>query len=393
MDNNKNLAASIKPPIKGLINNENKLNPEMGSNLKSPKTKQLPVFMNPTISASIKASGPKRKILGERNETLETLEQSSLEQSSFGSSVVDSNNGEPSLQPYDPVKNYLSPRPKYLRYNPDRRRKVLNLRENDVGRVEISAVDDSCSVQESVDDSCTERESVEEADDVNDEECESEYEDEDEDGWFRLKGVFKFVLAVIAVILTAHAICSMKCPTDSESLDWSASVYGLNFSEVGYGPVMEPGFLVGILKEDVFKTDEVFVHPEVAENDVSNVIEDESIEEFVEVKNVKTDEEEFDDSNVIEDESIEEFVEVQNAKVEAENDDSNAIEEAENDDLNVIQDEAVDDIIVNQDGVIEEDAADANDIEIANEMEHELDDIKTNDSLIKFTTFDLTVAT
>ncbi|GJR18543.1 putative harbinger transposase-derived nuclease domain-containing protein [Tanacetum coccineum] len=55
---------------------------------------------------------------------------------SFGSKagkflVVGDADGEVGLKPYDPIKNYLSPRPKFLRYNPNRRRKIL--KENDEG--------------------------------------------------------------------------------------------------------------------------------------------------------------------------------------------------------------------------------------------------------------------
>ncbi|GKD40199.1 hypothetical protein Tco_1260406, partial [Tanacetum coccineum] len=48
--------------------------------------------------------------------------------------VVGDADGEVGLKLYDPVKNYLSPRPKFLRYNPNRRRKIL--KENDEERVE-----------------------------------------------------------------------------------------------------------------------------------------------------------------------------------------------------------------------------------------------------------------
>ncbi|GKD54398.1 hypothetical protein Tco_1287785 [Tanacetum coccineum] len=50
--------------------------------------------------------------------------------------VVGDADGEVGLKLYDPVKNYLSPRPKFLRYNPNRRRKIL--KENDEGSVRNS---------------------------------------------------------------------------------------------------------------------------------------------------------------------------------------------------------------------------------------------------------------
>ncbi|KAF5788699.1 hypothetical protein HanXRQr2_Chr09g0362151 [Helianthus annuus] len=108
--------------------------------------------MSPTISAANKASIPKKKILGERNETLDAVEQH------FGSKPVkcpvvdyddDVERDFVGSKPYDPVKNYLSPRPKSLRYNPDRRRKILCLQENVEDQVEVSIgipeLQDSCS--------------------------------------------------------------------------------------------------------------------------------------------------------------------------------------------------------------------------------------------------------
>ncbi|KAL8231779.1 hypothetical protein R6Q57_001557 [Mikania cordata] len=226
--------------------------------------KQLPTknFMSPTISAAIKASVPKKKILGERNETLDPVERSRLKSSySFGSrseqsSVVDSDGdmekdlvGGPCLQPYDPVTNYLSPRPKFLRYNPNRRRKkILILQENGGDRVKISTYfdagnaihssdlhlgfSDSCSQQESV--SCSQQESVEEAQHVNNEKDDEDEEEEmidfGEDSCCSLRGFFKFLFVVIAVILTTQAICSINTPSPSQTIEpvWGVNhVYGL----------------------------------------------------------------------------------------------------------------------------------------------------------------------
>lgn len=121
------------------VNNENELNPEMASRLKGPNKKKLTTkhFMSPTLSAAIKANVPKKRILTERNETLD-VEPNSLVRSlsSFGSKpvkfeVVDMGNDDVNLKPYDPIKNYLSPRPKFLRYNPNRRRNASILKGNE----------------------------------------------------------------------------------------------------------------------------------------------------------------------------------------------------------------------------------------------------------------------
>nr|GEY80467.1 FK506-binding protein 5-like [Tanacetum cinerariifolium] len=60
---------------------------------------------------------------------------------SFGSKtrkfpVVGDADGEVGLKQYDLVKNYFPPRPKFLRYNPNRRRKIL--KENDEGSIRNS---------------------------------------------------------------------------------------------------------------------------------------------------------------------------------------------------------------------------------------------------------------
>ncbi|KAL8250126.1 hypothetical protein R6Q59_033819 [Mikania micrantha] len=386
------------------------MNLELTSKLKTHGNKQLHTknFMNPTISAAIKASVPRKKILGERNETLDTVERSRLKSSySFGSrseqsSVVDSDGdmekdlvSGPCLQPYDPVTNYLSPRPKFLRYNPNRRRKkILILQENDGDRVKISTYfdagnaihssdlhlgfSDSCSQQESV--SCSQQESVEEAQHVNsekdDEDEEEEMIDFGEDSCCSLRGFFKFLFVVIAVILTTQAICSIKSSSPSQTIEpvWGVNhVYGLNnFSEVGYGLIREPDLVVGELREGG-----VYGHSYYS-LDMS-----ETNEEFVVVQDAKTvdhdfhdDEvEDFDDSNVIQDEILQE-----RDYIEAET--------------------------VHEDVLTEEDDSCANESnpQLTNEAESEVkthmedveekvfDDIQNNDVLIKVTSFDPTIA-
>ncbi|GJZ59265.1 hypothetical protein Tco_0615081 [Tanacetum coccineum] len=49
-----------------------------------------------------------------------------------------------SLPPYDPIENYISPRPKYLRFNRDRHRKIFARQEN-VSRM-IKGVSYDCGV-------------------------------------------------------------------------------------------------------------------------------------------------------------------------------------------------------------------------------------------------------
>ncbi|KAK9156598.1 hypothetical protein Scep_003172 [Stephania cephalantha] len=114
--------------------------------MKTPPTKH---FMSPTISAASKAVAPRKKVLSERNDGAEDLDfdghsvrssqNSTTPLSSRGfERVVDDDDDddddvlEPSFQPYDPLTNYLSPRPKFLRYNPNRRMEILHRRDGDL---------------------------------------------------------------------------------------------------------------------------------------------------------------------------------------------------------------------------------------------------------------------
>ncbi|KAK8942378.1 hypothetical protein KSP39_PZI009175 [Platanthera zijinensis] len=126
---------------------------------RSNPSKGMKSFMAPTISASSKISAtPRKKILAERNHlvrestesaivsTERVKEESDSEKKSaqnrsrkldFSTSlkdhhhhsvITDSHSSEigpqdadPSLPPYDPMKNYLSPRPQFLHYKPNPR--------------------------------------------------------------------------------------------------------------------------------------------------------------------------------------------------------------------------------------------------------------------------------
>ncbi|MFS7974314.1 hypothetical protein Hanom_Chr09g00867201 [Helianthus anomalus] len=394
--------------------NENELNPELASKLKSPRKNQLPSrnFMSPTISAANKASLPKKKILGERNnETLDAVEQHFRSKPVKCDSDDDVERDFVGLKPYDPVKNYLSPRPKFLRYNPDRRRKILSLQENVEGRVEVSTDFDAGSVGiPELQDSCSGQEYAEEARDVSSksedesgDECGSEDDEEEmvefvEDRCCSVKGFFKFVFVAIALVLMTQAICSMNTPSPSHSLDsgWGLNgslshVYGVSLSEVVYGPIREPVFLVERLKDgdvyndgrqDVSATSEEFVEDE-AENDDSD--EENKTSEVVETEYV--DAETVDDSN-----QNEKKHQLTNNEILQE-DETEATEVVDRD---YVEAETIDDVTEEDDG---KDHQLTNDVEFetANDMEdgveNELDDdAKTNDVLVKFTSFDLTIA-
>ncbi|GJV90553.1 IQ-DOMAIN 14-like protein [Tanacetum coccineum] len=67
----------------------------------------------------------------------------SFNSSLSGTRVFDAQDDK-SLPPYDPIENYISPRPKYLRFNRDRHRKIFARQEN-VSRM-IKAVSYDCGV-------------------------------------------------------------------------------------------------------------------------------------------------------------------------------------------------------------------------------------------------------
>ncbi|XP_068653670.1 uncharacterized protein [Aristolochia californica] len=93
-------------------------------------------FMSPTISAASKVASPRKKILVERNESL-VEDSPAYGHMSFLSDRTPSPskisqpidpsllNPDSSSLPYDPLTNYLSPRPRFLRYKPNSRLEFL----------------------------------------------------------------------------------------------------------------------------------------------------------------------------------------------------------------------------------------------------------------------------
>lgn len=139
-----------------------------------------------------------------------------------------------SVKVYNPLTNYLSPRPKYLRFNPNRRVEILKRLENE-GREELNNSPDSVEVNDNEETSAKEvadsslsppkvcigndrngGRSEEDNDNVVDG-CEVEEEEEEieeERGWC-LRGALKLVLTLIACLLSITYICSMNSPTNS----------------------------------------------------------------------------------------------------------------------------------------------------------------------------------
>ncbi|XP_077217651.1 uncharacterized protein LOC143852026 [Tasmannia lanceolata] len=143
----------------GIKENDQQFPKQNGPKFQNPK-KGSKNFMASTISATSKAAPcPKKKILVERNEasgspfsetqieknpkigmedsisdsfigSFQITPLSSKRSESGNQSVVSPNS---SSLPYDPLTNYLSPRPQYLRFNPNRRLEVILRRKSEDG--------------------------------------------------------------------------------------------------------------------------------------------------------------------------------------------------------------------------------------------------------------------
>ncbi|KAM7255730.1 hypothetical protein ACFE04_008628 [Oxalis oulophora] len=92
-------------------------------------------YMSPTIAAASKAIHPKNKILGGENNhpnivkaSQESLSRKAPDLDENHAFVADSA-AAASNKPYDPITNFLSPRPKFLRYQPNRWREIIGRRE------------------------------------------------------------------------------------------------------------------------------------------------------------------------------------------------------------------------------------------------------------------------
>lgn len=227
----------------------------MGPNSPNPKKLTQKHYMSPTISAASKAIIPKKKILAERNEASESIfsepvvqKTSNLESkptssnSVTGKSDIASPQGfEPndneenvvadgSLRPYDPLTNYLSPRPKFLRYKPNRRQEIFHRLENEIpeGKDGLSSTSGSSESQKVSDEesdsgsghgsliSSTQEDAKQDHEEIEESDEENE-EVEEEEVWSVkrvLESLFWFVLLVISTLY----VSSMNSPEPSPSL-------------------------------------------------------------------------------------------------------------------------------------------------------------------------------
>ncbi|XP_044495809.1 uncharacterized protein LOC123218418 [Mangifera indica] len=162
-------------------------------------------FMSPTISTASKAIAPRKKILAERNEICDTHipKPSNFSLSDDSLSFSD----DSTIKSYDPLKNCTSPRPKFLRYKPDRRREFVKQEIKVKGMKEEATL--ICASEKGF-----VKEEVEEE--------EEEEEEEEREGF--LRRIFKFVLVLFVLVFSTLYISSMNSPTCSHAFQ---SIEGL----------------------------------------------------------------------------------------------------------------------------------------------------------------------
>ncbi|CAI9114226.1 OLC1v1014896C1 [Oldenlandia corymbosa var. corymbosa] len=267
----KGFSSSKHPPISSYSgeSNENDVNPNaMGSNSKSQNAKKSVVkhFMAPTVSANSKVKVPRKKILGEKNDSFTSGEntqfpknspdidsRNGLHRSGSGTSLghpistcsytfksddedVGTFSSDSSLKPYDPLTNYLSPRPKYLRYKPNRRQEMFftsksegkednsflcttgisdfHYRAEEQKASEFDQKQVSLSLQESSSEIPTVELELEDDYDSEDTDQEEDEEFEEEKGW-SFKGMMKFLFLLALAILSTSYLSAMNDATPS----------------------------------------------------------------------------------------------------------------------------------------------------------------------------------
>ncbi|MBA0663752.1 hypothetical protein Goklo_003844 [Gossypium klotzschianum] len=338
------------PPIKSYASpsgsDENdRSNQQMGLNPQTRKKQAGKTFTSPTICAASKVSFPRKKVLAERNESLGSNSSNthfskspcldskpspkiifkacqknspnldhkvaSKDPSSHNTPLsYNSRDGTPSPGPYDPLNNYLSPRPQFLRYNPSRRKEIflrleMEGKEGDDGADTVSSGNSSLASSPSQEDEeiGDEYESLlEQEDEESDTECEEEAAEEV--AW-SLRGVLKYFLLSVVLLLSTSYISSMNSPVSAPAFE--APVLGFHNLSFGIGEGFEVGYKfldgkqehLGLLSFTQAIADEV-IEEEMTENasmghivNVSLELEDRIVEaeEMVEEENKKACEE------------------------------------------------------------------------------------------------------
>ncbi|TYI59987.1 hypothetical protein E1A91_D10G073800v1 [Gossypium mustelinum] len=352
MEGSERKVSFSSPPIKSYASpngsDENdRSNQQMGLNLQTQKKQAGKTFMSPTICAASKVSFPRKKVLAERNESLGSNSSNthfskspcldskpspkiiskacqknspnldhkvaSKDPSSHNTPLsYNSRDGTPSPGPYDPLNNYLSPRPQFLRYNPSRRKEIflrleMEGKEGDGGADTVSSDNSSLASSPSQEDEeiGDEYDSLlEQEDEESDTECEEEAEEEV--AW-SLRGVLKYFLLSVVLLLSTSYISSTNSPVSAPAFE--SPILGFHNLSFGIGEGFEVGYKfldgkqehLGLLSFNQAIADEV-IEEEMTENasmghivNISLELEDRIVEaeEMVEEENKKACEEEL----------------------------------------------------------------------------------------------------
>ncbi|XP_022723767.1 uncharacterized protein LOC111280587 [Durio zibethinus] len=358
-------STSIKSSASPTVSDENdRSSQEMSLNLENPKKQTVKDFMSLTVSAASKATFPRKKILAERNESPgsnlsnthlsktpdldskaspKTIPKSSHKNSPNLDPKVtskepfsqktplsySSRDETPSPRPYDPLTNYLSPRPQFLRYNPSRRKEIflrleMEEKERDDGS-SVSSDNPSLASSSSQEDEQygDENESFLEQED-EEFDIESDEEAEEEVGW-SLRRVLKYLLLLVVLVITTSYISSINSPTTAPAAFEGLTLgyqkiqnhsYGIVESvEVGYKFLDGKKEQLGLLGLNQAILDEG-IEEEVTENVnmgeiVSLELEDRNVEsvEMVEVKTVGESEDVCEEELIKSGETYEQFAE------------------------------------------------------------------------------------
>ncbi|XP_010665889.2 uncharacterized protein LOC104883134 [Beta vulgaris subsp. vulgaris] len=231
MDNSKNIITPSSPIVSASGNNENESENQRNS---QQKTKN---FMAPTFSTASKILNPKKKILSEWKPP--NPDSISSKVSSFDSAENDLGKNsdnynedetfvpDSSTTPYDPVTNYLSPRPKFLRYNPNRKRRIVPL------TLSPSVSSDSQSSFSA--ESSRKKQKCEQ--EIMEEDMEEEEVIEEQD-WGLKWVLFKSLIVFFVLVISTMYISSMNSPSPLlDSLN-GMKVESQDFGNITFGVVL-----------------------------------------------------------------------------------------------------------------------------------------------------------
>lgn len=250
-------------------NEENYL--QMGTGMMNPNKSITKNYTSPTRSAASNSIAQKRNVLVERNvaskfissdthvekypsmdDFCETDTPVSPQLFNSNQNCKDENFSDSSLPPYDPVKNYLSPRPQFLRYKPMRSKEIFLSLEGGIGEQTEDETSNSrscsfdslkCFDDEAVSSSATKGSVTKEGDkevEETEDSDEEEFEDVEEEKCCSFKGLLKTMFLIVVLAFTASFISSMN---PSEPL------FKLEGFQHGYSKVLNHSFEASLLKK------------------------------------------------------------------------------------------------------------------------------------------------